>query len=174
MTSLPLTLSIGRPRVWDFYLEGDVWKKIVYTLAVLFIASVALNTIEVMTGLFTVQYAGMQAPYHMSKADLLRNLEFMRARERMFLRMYGKEAAWTPELQDEYLRLESLTREYEQHYADYIQTAQAIALPQIPDIIRTARAANNRTVPRNSIPEGVVAPVPGRREDQNQSYSGNP
>jgi hypothetical protein len=172
MTSLRLSLPIDRPRVWDYCLEGDVWKKIAYTLTSLFIASVALNTIEVFTGFFSVPYAGVESPYHLSKAELLRNMEFMRARDRMFRRMYGKEAAWTQERQNEYVQLTSLKNEYERRYAAHIQTAQAVALPQLPDVIRTARTAQ-RPVPRNTMPEGVVAPVPGRREDQNQSYSGN-
>lgn len=168
MTSLRLPFPIDRPRVLDFYLEGDVWKKIIFTLGILFISSVALNAIEVLTGLFTVQYVGMDLPYRMNKAELFRNLEFMRARERMFHRMYGKEAAWTPDRRAQYNRLSSLTKQYERRYAVYIQTAQAVTVPQLPEIIRTARSPQ-RPAPR-TMPEGVVASVPGRREEKDQSH----
>lgn len=171
MTSLHLSFPIDRSKVRDYYFEGDVWRKILFTLAILFILSVALNALEVLTGLFTVQYAGMSSPYNMSKAQSLRSLEFMRARERLFHRMYGKETAWTKDRQAEYLRLSSLTKQYERHYIAFIQTAQAVTLPPPPNIIRTAQNSQ-RPIPR-TMPEGVVAPVPGRREDQNPSYSGS-
>jgi hypothetical protein len=173
MTFFDLSLPIDRSKVRDYYFEGDVWKKIIQTLGVLVALSVVLNAAEVFAGLLPMHYVGVGMPYQMDTPELRHQTEFMRARERMFHRMHGDEAAWTVEQKAEYAALASLTEQYESRYAGLVQTADVVAMPPVPDTVRPAGPMQRPIEESNPMPEGVLAPAPGRREGQRQSLAGS-